>query len=521
MLHRRLLLIAAAVLTLIGSASAAGTLNYPIKADPEHLDAWRSTTTATRQILVNVLEGLTTFDGNSGDIIPALAESWDISDDGLTYTFHLRHGVLFHAAPGVTYADREMKADDVLWSLQRFLTEDTSISEHPEYVSAVSGSDAVLAGETDEWAGFEIVDDYTVALTLSTPNHRFLADLVNAYVVPKEALDALGSDLSNKPVGTGAFMFDRWTRDDQLVLKANPDYWDGRPSLDGVTFWNVPDDTTGLLMYRQGDLDVLVSFPDGQLQSIKNEFAADYHEGAGLNVAYWGFKMTEPPFGDNVKLRQAFNYAIDRDLLWNVLMEGARVPGNLGVLPPDMPAANVQGYAYDLEKAKELLAEAGYPNGEGLEPITLFYYGSSSDAPNIAVQDMLAQIGVQINLQKEDNSTYWSHVGEPDVKLFLSGWSSDFLDPSEVFDFLFAHGRDDTKYDVPEVNALLDAARAESDPVAREAIYLQAHELIMADAPWIVSGYSKVSYLVKPNIENFQVSAAGTYRSPLWTIEKK
>ncbi len=518
---RRISLAALSAFIIWGSAVAAGTLNYPVDADPEHLDAWRSTTTATRRVLVNIYEGLTTFAGDSGEVIPALAESWDISEDGLTYTFHLRHGVNFQEAEGVTYADREMKADDVEWSLLRYLTEDTAISEHPEYLQALSGSAAFLAGETDTVAGFRIVDDYTVEMTLDAPNHRFLADLVNAYVVPREALDALGSSLSNKPVGTGPFLFERWTRDDQLVLKANPDYWEGAPSLDGVVFYNVPDATTGMLQYRQGELDLLLAFPEGQLESIKREYSADYHEAAGLNVRYWGFKMTEPPFKDNVKLRQAFNYAVDRDLIWNVLMEGARVPGDLGVLPPDMPAANVAGYPYDPELAKAALAEAGYPGGVGLEPITLYYFASDSDAPHVALQDMLAQIGVSIILQKEDNSTYWTHVGEPDVVFFLSGWSADFADPSEVLDFLFAHARDDTKYDNPEVNALLDQARATSDPDARNAIYLQAHELIMADAPWIVSGYSKISYLLKPNITDFQVSAAGTYRTPLKYVKKQ
>lgn len=518
---RRMMLLALSALVLASSASAAGTLNYPVDADPEHLDPWRSTTVATRRVLVNIYEGLTTFDGNSGQVIPALAESWDVSDDGLTYTFNLRKGVKFQSAAGVTYADQEMKADDVEWSLLRYLTEDTSVSEHPEYLQAVSGSAAFLAGEAASLAGFEVVDDYTVRMTLDAPNHRFLADLVNAYVVPREALEGLGSSLSNKPVGTGPFLFDRWSRDDQLVLKANPDYWEGAPSLDSVVFYNVPDATTGMLQYRQGELDLLLSFPQGQLQSIQKEYAAEYHESAGLNVRYWGFKMTEPPFADNVKLRQAFNHAVDRELIWNVLMEGARVPGTLGVLPPSMPAANVQGYEYDVEKAKAALAEAGYPGGAGLDPVTLYYFASDSDAPHVALQDMLAQIGVTVVLQKEDNSTYWTHVGEPDVSFFLSGWSADFEDPSEVLDFLFAHGRDDTKYDNAEVNALLDQARAESDPAARNAIYLQAHELIMADAPWIVSGYSKISYLLKPNITDFQVSAAGTYRTPLKYVKKQ
>src|SRR5690625_107802 len=136
-------------LLLVSSAHAAGTLHYPVSADPEHLDAWRSTTVATRRVLVNIYEGLTGFDAETGEVVPLLAESWDVSDDCLTYTFSLKQGVHFQEAEGVTYDDREMTASDVEWSFLRYLTEDTDISGPPQYIAAVSGSGAFLAGETD------------------------------------------------------------------------------------------------------------------------------------------------------------------------------------------------------------------------------------------------------------------------------------------------------------------------------------------------------------------------------------
>lgn len=507
------------ILLLIGMivmAGAQGVLNTPISADPEHLDPWRSTTTATREVIINVYEGLTGFHERTGAVVPLLAESWDISPDGLTYTFHLREGVLFQEAEGLTYEKPEVTASDVVWSWQRFLTEDTNISQHPEYILSVVGAQEYMDGEIDHVSGLKIIDDYTLEVTLTAPSHRFLADIINAYVVSKEAVEHFGDLLANNPVGTGPFLFERWNRDDELILTKNPNYWDeGLPKLDGVRYVNVPDRTTGLLQYRQGELDVLLAFPDGQLNAIKQEFADEYHEQSGLNVRYWGFKMDNPLFGDNLALRQAFNYAVDRELIWDILMEGSRVPGTLGVLPPDMPAADIAGYEYDPEKAAEKLAEAGYPGGEGLPPITAYYFASASDGPMIAFQDALAQIGVDIILQKEDNTTYWTHIGEEDVDLFLSGWSADYADPSEVFDYLFADGRDDTAYNNPTVNDLLAQARATSDDAEREAIYLEAHEIIMADAPWVVSGYSIISYLTKPYVNDYIVSAAGTYRAPL------
>ncbi len=500
--------------------AAQGTLNYPIDADPESLDAWRTTTVASRRILDNVYEGLTTLDPETAEIVPGLAESWEVSEDGLTYTFTLREGVLFQEVEGVEYENRELSAEDVVWSWTRYLTEDTSISEHPEYLSAVAGAEAYLAGEAESVSGLNVVDDTTLEVTLAQPNHRFLADLINAYVVPEEALEGLGEELSNRPVGTGPFMLERWNRDDQLILVKNPDYWEaGLPHLDSVRFLNVPEASTGLLQYREGELDLLLDIPSAQMESVRQEFADEFYEAPGLNVRYWGFKMTGEPFGSNPTLRQALNYAVDRELIWNVLMEGARRPGTAGVLPPEMPAADVPGYEYDVERARELLAEAGYPEGEGLEPVTLYYFASAEDAPQLAFQDMMRQIGVTVNLQKEDNSTYWSHIGEDDVQLFLSGWSADFADPSEVFDFLFRDGRDDTQYDNPEVNELLAEANALTDDEARNALYREIHEIIVADAPWIVSAYSTITFLQKPYVEGLSVSPAGLYRAPLKYVE--
>ncbi len=515
-MFKRNALLFTAVCCLVTGVQAQGTLNYPIDSDPESLDAWRTTTVASRRILDNIYEGLTTFDPATAEVVPELAESWEVSDDGLTYTFKLRPGVLFQEVDGVTYDSREMTADDVVWSWTRYLTEDTTISEHPEYLSGVAGAQAYLDGKAESVSGFKVIDDLTLEVTLSQPNHRFLADLVSAYVVPEAALDGLGDKLSSQPVGTGPFTLERWNRDDQLVLAKNPDYWEqGLPHLDEVRFLNVPEASTGLLQYREDELDLLLDIPTPEIKNVQRDFEGEYHESPGLNVRYWGFKMDAPPFADNLKLRQALNHAVDRDLIWNVLMEGQRRPGDAGVLPPEMPAADVEGYTYDLEQAKQLLAEAGYPNGEGLAPITLYYFASDEDAPHVAFQDMMSQIGVTINLQKEDSATYWDHIGQDDVQLFLSGWSSDFADPSEVFNFLFAEGRDDTHYNNPKVNKMLQEATALTDDDARNAVYKEVHEIVMADAPWIVSGYSKISYLQKPYVKDFIVSPAGTYRTPL------
>ncbi len=369
-------------------------------------------------------------------------------------------------------------------------------------------------------------------MTLESPNRLFLLTL-GVPAVPHEAYEQLGDKFGETPVGTGPFRFVEWLRDDHITLEANPDYWQaGLPKVAGVRFINTTDDNTALLQYRQGDLDFLFGFPTGQRTATIDEFQAEYHEIPGLNVRYFGFKMTTGFFAENPLVRQAFAHAFNRELVWNDLMEGARFPATLGYLPPADPAstpANI--YDYDLDKARALLDEAGFPatgdplveggdgKREGIPDIDLYVFSSAADELSLPVlQEDLRQLGITLNIKPEDSSTYWDHIGQDDVIMFLSGWSAGILDPSDVLNYLFYKGRDDTKYDNPEVDDLLDQALIETDPVKLEALYQQAHDLITANSPWIVSAYSKVSWLQKPYIEGFVPGGGGTYTAPLMDV---
>jgi oligopeptide transport system substrate-binding protein len=498
-------------------------LRYPISVEPEHLDPFRSTTIATRRVIANVFEGLVTFDPETGGIKAELAESWDISENGRVYTFHLKRGVRFQQVEGVTYAEgREVKAEDWVWSWKVFLSGDTALSAHPEYLAAVRGAADFSAGEADDVAGLEALDDYTLEITLTGPDHRFLFNLVNAYVVPREAYEQLGAEWEQRPVGTGPFLVGEWQRGDYVTLVKNPDYHEeGLPLIDQVRFLYIPDINSQLLQYRANRLDLLFDFPPGQLGAIKDEFGREFVEKPGLSVQYYGFKWTQPPFRGNPDLRKAFAYAVDRGKIWNGLMNGAGRPGDAGLLPPEMPAAEVEGYAYDPKKAREHLTRAGYPGGEGLEEVTLYYFSSAPDEPQEAFQEQLAELGVEIKLQKEDSSTYWTHIGQDDVKLFLSGWSADYADPGEFFDYLFYEGRDDTHYTSGRVDEFIQQAAATVDEAGRNELYRKAHERIMDDCPLIVSSYGKIMYLQQPWVKDFQVPPAGAHLAPLKYLELK
>lgn len=509
--------VAILMLLVVGTASAQDegyVLRYPISPDPEHLNPFTATTIAISTVMNNVYEGLVGLNAPTGEFVPRLAESWEVSEDNLTYTFHLRQGVLFHDTGAVEFedGDREFKASDWVCAAEHSISEDETVSAHPEWLESVVGYDEFLAGDADSVSGIETPDDYTLVLTLKEPNRLFILTL-GVPGMPCEALDQV-EDLANNPVGTGPFQFVEWQRDSFIQLDANPDYYEeGKPALGGIRFTNVPDASTALLQYRENQLDLLGSFPTGQRLEVIEEFADEYNELPGLNVRYFGFKMDQGFFAENPLVRQAFAHAFNRELVWDELMQGERFPATLGYLPPSMAAstpANI--YEYDLERAAELLTEAGFPGGEGLPEFTLWAFSSAASELSLPVlQEDLRQLGVTLNIELEDASTYWDHIGEDDVLMFLSGWSAGLDDPSDVLNFLFLEGRDDTAYDNPEVNALLRQALSEYDEEARNVLYQQAHDLITADSPWIVSAYSKVAWLQQPWIENLNPGGGGVY----------
>lgn len=504
-----------------GAQDDAPVLRVPMSPDPEHLNPFTATTIAISTILGQVYEGLFALDQATGEMVPSLAESYDLSDDGTVYTFHLRPGVLFHDVEDVEFedGDREFKADDWIAAAEYSVNEDDTISAHPEWMESVVGYDELLAGDADHLEGVKALDDHTIEVTLKAPNRLFLNTL-GVPGIPQEILPRM-ADFLNRPVGTGPFQFVEWQRDSFLDLEANPDYWEeGKPAIGGVHYVNVPDANTALLQYRENELDFLFSLPTGQRLAVIDEFPEEYNEMPGLNVRYFGYKMDAGFFQDKPLVRQALAHAFNRELVWDELMEGARFPATLGYLPPMMDASTpAHIYEYNMERAAELLEEAGYPGGEGIPEINLYVFSGAADELSLPVlQEDLRQLGVTLNIVVEDSSTYWDHIGEDDVEFFLSGWSAGLNDPSDVFNYLFLDGRDDTHYDNPEVNELLRQAMVEMDEDARTELYQQAHDLITADSPWIVSAYSKVSWLQKPWIDGFQPGGGGAYTADLANV---
>jgi len=540
-----LMVLVLASLSLVPFASAQdedGFIRYPITADPEHLNPFISDTITIGTVNRNIYEGLTRLNAETGEIEPAIAKSWEITEDedgNQVYTFTIREGVLFHQIDGVEYADgeREVTADDILWNYMVAMNADEDISIRSsdaaiqsilgasEYIAAMeemveAGEEVPLINEEMEVEGLTVVDDYTFEITLAQPDRLFLINGMISITAP-EAYSQLGEDFNNTPVGTGPYQFVEWRRQDILILEANPDYYiEGLPMNDGIRFINYGDENTALLDYREGNLDFLFSFPSGQRQAIIDEFGDQFNEKPGLHIRYWGYNMETGFLSEQPLVRRALAHALDRETSWNVLAEGARFPADLGFLPPSFPASVPSTvYPYDLELAASLLEEAGFPGGEGLPVIEIHLLEVISDEAQVVVwQQALESLGVEVEFIVEDGGTYWDSIVEDDAMIFQNGWAAGIVDPSDVFDFLIYQGNGSMRYDNPEVNELLDAARAELDPAVREELYQQVHDIIMEDTVVIPSAYSKVSWLQKPYVNDFVPGGGGTYTAPMWNV---
>ncbi|GAB4517840.1 MAG: ABC transporter substrate-binding protein [Anaerolineae bacterium] len=499
-------------------------IQYPITADPEHMNPFISDTITIGTVTNNIFEGLTRYNPISGEVEPAIAESWEVTEnaDGQqVYTFNLREGVLFHEVAGVEYTDREVTADDILWNYELALNGDEEVSILAAQLEFILGAPEFTAGEAETVAGLNVVDDYTFEITLAEPDRLFLINGMISITSP-EAYEQLGDEFDSTPVGTGPYRFVEWLRDDRVVLEANPDYYvEGLPRNDGIVFTNYGDANTALLDYREGNLDFLFSFPSGQRSAIISEFTEEYNEEAGLHVRYWGFNMNNGFFAENPLVRQAFAHALDRESAWNVFEEGARFPADQGMLPPAMPASTpASTYPFDLERAAELLAEAGFPNGEGMPTIRINLLESiSGEAQVVLWQEALTSLGVNVELDVQDGSTYWDSIVTDETMIFQNGWAAGLLDPSDVFDFLILDGNGSMRYDNPEVNELLRQARVESDPAVREELYQQVHDIVMADAVVIPSAYSKITWLQKPWVNGFEPGGGGIHTARLANVE--
>jgi peptide/nickel transport system substrate-binding protein/oligopeptide transport system substrate-binding protein len=433
------------------------------------------------------------YEPGTANLIPSLAETFGVSDDGLTYTFKLRKGVKFTNG-------REVVASDVKYSIERAVNPKTQ-GPGAGFFGSIKGYEEVTGSKTTTLEGIETPDDATVIFHLSRPDATFLHVLaINfASVVPHEAVEAAGGDFGKKPVGSGTFVLKDWTIGQRLVFERNPDYFvKDMPHIDKFTVEVGQEPLVALLRLQKGEVDIAGDgIPPAKFLEIKNSPDGPNMivDGQQLHTGYVTLNTKVKPL-DNVKVRQALNMAVNKDRITRIL--NGRATAATQPLPPLMPGYDktYTGYAYDVEKAKALLAEAGFP--DGFE--TVLYSTNTDPQPRIAqaIQQDLAAVGVKAEVRALAQANVIAAGGtEGEAPMIWSGgmaWIADFPDPSNFYGPILgcsgaiAGGWNWSWYCNPDIDKRAVAADSMSDPAKvteRAATWGKIFTDIMADAPWI------------------------------------
>lgn len=485
--------LAAQTTAMDSNAKPGGDIVVTYKDDVATLDPAIGYDWQNWSMIKSLFDGLMDYAPGTTDLVPGLAESYTISDDGQTFTFKLRAGVKFHNG-------REMTAEDVVYSLNR-VTNPKTQSPGAGFFGSIKGYDAMADNSATSLSGVSSSGPLSVTIELSRPDATFLhvMALNFASIVPKEAVDAAGDDFGKKPVGTGAFSLGEWTIGQRLVFTKNTDYWRaGLPYLDSVTFEVGQEPIVALLRLQNGEVDIPGDgIPPAKFREVMDDpaQAARVVEGGQLHTGYITLNTRMPPF-DNVKVRQAVNMAINKDRIIQVI-NGRAIPATQP-LPPSMPGytGGYAGYAFDKDAAKALLAEAGF--GDGFD--TELYVMNTDPNPRIAqaIQQDLAGIGVRAAIKSLAQASVIAAGGAADqAPMIWSGgmaWIADFPDASNFYGPILGcagavqGGWNWSWYCNEKLDTMAAAADAVTDPARadeRLQMWSDVYMEIMKDAPWV------------------------------------
>lgn len=518
-------------------------LNQPLGV--ETLEPVMSNSNQTIWALSQVMEGLVEYNLES-EIVPAIAKSWEISEDGSVYTFTLRDDVFFHddeCFPGGK--GRKVIASDFKYCLERVNDPKSKtrgswvfrdkIKGVQEYMDSRSGK-SPGASELNEISGIKALNDSTLQIELNQPFAPFLSILTMTYgfVYPREAVEHYGERFGQHPVGTGPFKFSRWDFDKELVFDKNPNYWgkdeagNQLPYLDGMQMTFTQSSETEYLDFVNGRYDFHLPSSETIDQlidengNLTDPQSRDFNmvRQPWLQTVFFGMMQDAKlpggmngPFVGNKKLRQALNYAVDREKIIKYVLKNRGTPASNGPLPVGMPGYNpgIKGYTYDKEKAMQLLDEAGYPGGKGLD-LTL-YMGNDEIQKTIAiaVQDQLKELGIDLKLEQMLQATLISQQEDGKFPFWRASWGADYYDPENFVALFYSknitpNGPNRVGYNNPEVDRLYEEGLRETDFDKRKLIYDELQKLVIEDAAWLYLYYNQQIYLLKKNIEGFNLS---------------
>ncbi|MBX6321888.1 MAG: ABC transporter substrate-binding protein [Rhodospirillaceae bacterium] len=513
-------LIAAALVMGFAFSVQAKTLVYCSEGSPEGFaPALYTAGTTFDASSKTIFDRLVQFKRGETTVAPDLAESWDISDDGLTYTFHLRKGVKFHSRDDFK-PTRDFNADDVLFSFQRQLDKNNPYHGTSTYEYANS------MGMPELIKSIEKVDDYTVRFVLNEPNAPFLADLAMdfASIMSAEQADAMAKAgtpelLDQTPVGTGPFQLVDYQKDAVIRYKANPDYWAGKPAIDDLVFAITPDASVRRAKLEAGECQIMPYPNPSDIEALKANPDLVVMEQEGLNVGYLAFNTEKKPFDDK-RVRQALNMAINKQAIIEAVFQGAgRVAKN--PIPPTMWSYNddVKDYPYDPEAAKKLLEEAGL--GDGFEtdlwamPVQRPYNPNAQRMAELIQADW-AKVGVKAKIVSYEWGEYLERSGRGEHQTVLLGWTGDNGDPDNFLDVLLGcdaakDGANRARWCNKEFDDLVTEAKQTSDVAKRTELYKKAQVVFKEEAPWVTIAHSVVFMPMRKEVKNYKIDPFGAH----------
>lgn len=518
----KLLLASAFVVGLAGAASAK-TLVYCSEASPEGFDPGLYTAGTTFDAASRtVYNRLVEFKHGSTEVEPALAESWDVSDDGTVYTFHLRPGAKFQTTDFFK-PTRDMNADDVIFSFERQLKAD---SPWNKYVEGGSWEYSDGMGFPDLIKNIEKVDDLTVKFTLAHPEAPFIADLGMdfASIMSKEYTDKLMKDgtpelLNQQPLGTGPYQFVAYQPDSQIRYKANPDYWGNKQKIDDLVFAITPDASVRVQRLKANECQIMPYPNAADVAGLKADPNLQVTEQEGLNVAYLAYNTTQKPF-DDVRVRKALNMAINKQAIIDAVFQGAARPAT-NPIPPTMWSYNkdVQDDAYNLDAAKKLLDEAGVKDLSmklWAMPVSRPYMLNARRAAEIMQADF-AKIGVTAEIVTYEWADYLKRSKDKDRDgAVMLGWTGDNGDPDNFLDTLLGcdavGGNNRAQWCNKEFDDLVTQAKETSDMAKRTELYKQAQVVFKREAPWATIDHSLVFMPMSKKVKGYVQDPLGYHR---------
>jgi oligopeptide transport system substrate-binding protein len=490
------------------SASGAKVLLRGNGPEPDSLDPQKARSFESHNVIRDLCEGLTEF-AQDASPAPGAAHTWDVSPDGLTYTFHLR--------PEAKWSNGDpVVAADFVAGLRR-LVDPATASQNAQLVEVIENAPEITRGEKQpEELGVSAPDDATVVVKLSAPAPYLpgLLSHVSACPVHRPTLAQHGADFARPgvTVSNGAFVLKEWVPGSHILVERNRNYWnDAATRLDAVRFLHIADENAEFTRYRAGQLHITAVVPNSQIDWVRDNLPDELRISPQLNTYYYGFNLTKPPFKDNLKLRRALSLVIDRERLVDTVLRVGGMPA-YGWVPPGIHNYMPQSFDYRdmpmeqrIEEAKRLYAEAGYSASRPLQFELRYNSGGVHDRIAVVAASMWKEaLGAQVQLRAVEFKSLLQDIDRGNVQLFRSSWLGDYNDAYTFAQYLKSDfGINLPRYRNPKYDDLLNKAAAEVDPRKRRALLEQAERVMLADHPLMPIYFYVNKHLVKPEVEGW------------------